>query len=216
MPAFMRVVRRCKAGAIYEGVREVMKAGNLFLIAGLAAAGFFAAPTLEAKAETRYHMWLPGFPPPPPRRHYYYYPQPYEDEDYAYPYDEEEDYDAYYYYGQEDDYYEPAPRQYAPKPRKKSKTVTVAPREETAPAPKIKKKPATTAVAAPVKPKPETKGTSVSCDKARSIITGYGFGNIETKSCTGNVYSFAAVRGGKSFSVKVSALSGELTEVKRQ
>ena len=99
----------------------MMKAGNLFLIAGLAAAGFFAAPALEAKAETRFHMWLPGFPPPPPRRHYYYYPEPYEEEDYAYPYDEDEDYDSYYYYGPEDDYYEPAPRQYAP--RKKSKTV---------------------------------------------------------------------------------------------
>jgi hypothetical protein len=195
-----------------------MKIGNLFLIAGLTAAGFFAAPTLEAKAETRYHMWLPGFPPPPPRRHYYYYPEAYEDEeDYANPY-EEEDYDAYYYYGEEDDYFEPAPRQYAPKPRKKSKTVTVAPQDEPEPAPppKIKKKPAATAAAAAPKPKTETKSASVSCDKARSIITGYGFGNIETKSCTGNVYSFAAVRGGKSFSVKVSALSGELTEVKRQ
>jgi len=93
----------------------------------------------------------------------------------------------------------------------------VAPQEEFAPAPlKIKKKPVSTTSATPVKPKTETKSASVSCDKARSIITGYGFGNIETKSCAGEVYSFAAVRGGKSFSVKVSALSGELTEVKRQ
>jgi hypothetical protein len=195
-----------------------MKAGNLFLIAGLAAAGFFAAPTVEAKAETRFHLFLPGFPPPPPRRHYYYYPEPYDEEYYASPYDdEEEDYDAYYSYGPDDDYYEPAPRQYAPRPHKKSKTVTVAPQEEFAPAPlKIKKKPVSTTSATPVKPKTETKSASVSCDKARSIITGYGFGNIETKSCAGEVYSFAAVRGGKSFSVKVSALSGELTEVKRQ
>jgi hypothetical protein len=193
-----------------------MKASNLVLIAGLAAAGIFFAPTLEAKAETRFHLLLPGFPAAPPPRHYYYYPEPYDEEDYAYPYDEDEDYDGYYSYGPDDDYYEPAPRQYSPKPRKKSKTVTVAPNEEYAPAPKIKKKPATTALAAPVKPNTPTKNASVSCDKARSIITGYGFGNIQTKSCVGDVYSFAAVRGGKSFSVKVSALSGELTEVKRQ
>lgn len=191
-----------------------MKAGNLFLIAGVAVAGFFAAPTIEAKAETRFHLYMPGFPPPPPPRHYYYYPQPYDDdEDYAYPYDEDED--SYSYYGQDDDYYEPAPRQYSPKPRKPKK-VTVAPQEEYAPGPKLKKKPATAALAAPVKPKTETRSASVSCDKARSIITGYGFGNIETKSCAGDVYSFAAIRGGKSFSVKVSAASGELTEVKRQ
>jgi hypothetical protein len=197
-----------------EGVRGVMKTGSLFLIVGLAAAGFFAAPTVEAKAETRFHLLMPGFPPPPPPRHYYYYPQPYDDEDYAYPYDDE---DAYYYYGEDDDYYEPAPRQYSPKPRKKSKTVTVAPKEEYAPAPKVKKKPASTA-ARPATPTPKTeaKNAFVSCDKARSIITGYGFGSIETRSCSGNVYSFAAVRGGKNFSVKVSALNGELTEVKRQ
>lgn len=192
-----------------------MKAGNLFLIAALGAAGLFAMPTVEAKAETRFHLFLPGFPPPPPRRHYYYYPEPYDDEDYASPYDE--DGDAYYYYGEDDDYYEPAPRQYSPKPRKKSKKVTVAPKEEYAPPPKIKKKTASTA-AAPATPKPkvEAKNAFVSCDKARSIITGYGFGSIETRSCSGNVYSFAAVRGGKTFSVKVSALNGELTEVKRQ
>jgi hypothetical protein len=192
-----------------------MKAGNLFLIAALAAGGLFAAPIVEAKAETRFHLFLPGFPPPPPRRHYYYYPEPFDDEDYASPYDEDEE--AYYYYGEDDDYYEPAPRQYSPKPRKKSKKVTAAPKEEYAPPPKIKKKTASTA-AAPATPKPKTeaKNTFVSCDKARSIITGYGFGSIETRSCSGNIYSFAAVRGGKTFAVKVSALNGELTEVKRQ
>jgi hypothetical protein len=203
----------CGAGAILRRSAEVMKAGNLFLIAGLAAAGFFAAPTIEAKAETRFHLF--GFPPPPPPRHYYY-PQPYDEEDYADPYDDDDE-GAYYYYGEDDDYYEPAPRQYSPKPRKKSKAVTVAPKEEYAPAPKVKKKPASTA-AAPATPQPKTdaKNAFVSCDKARSIITGYGFGSIETRSCSGNVYSFAAVRGGKNFSVKVSALNGELTEVKRQ
>src|SRR6476660_7259311 len=133
-----------------------MKAGNLFLILGLAAAGFFAAPTVEAKAENRFHLFLPGFPPPPPRRHYYYYPEPYDEEYYASPYDEEDDYDAYYSYGPDDDYYEPAPRQYAPRPHKKSKTVTVAPQEEPTPAPpKIKKRPVSTTSAAPVKTKTE-------------------------------------------------------------
>jgi hypothetical protein len=203
-----------------------MKLAHLVAAAALAASGFLTAPVPEAKAETRFHLMLPGFPPPP-RRHYYYYPDPYEDE-YGY-YDEEEDddYEGYYYYEPEEEYYPPPPRQYAPNPKKKTKTVTTPPPAKTVTAPPakvepppvpIKRKPqtATAAAATPAKPTAEAKSTGVSCDKAKSIITGYGFGNIETKSCEGDVYSFAAVRGGKTFSVKVSALNGELTEVKRQ
>jgi hypothetical protein len=183
------------------------------LIALVAVASFYALPAGEAKAESRFHLnWmLPGFPPPPPRRHYYYYPDAYEDEFYE---DEEYDEEVYYYpYYEDDD--EAAPRYEAPR-RKKSKAATAyAVPEDVEPAPKAKKKPAAKPTTT-AQPKATSAAASVSCDKARSILAGYGFGDVETKSCSGKVYSFAAKRGGKTFSVRVSALNGELTEVKRQ
>jgi hypothetical protein len=184
------------------------------LIALMAAASFYALPAGEAKAESRFHLnWmLPGFPPPPPRRHYYYYPDAYEDEFYG---DEEYDEEVYYYpyYDEYDE--EPAPRYQAPQ-RKKSKAATAyAAPDEVEPAPKAKKKPSAKPTTT-AKPKATSTAASVSCDKAKSILAGYGFGDVETKSCSGEVYSFAAKRGGKTFSVRVSALNGELTEVKRQ
>jgi hypothetical protein len=53
------------------------------------------------------------------------------------------------------------------------------------------------------------------CEQAREIIGRYAFGNIQAKSCEGKVYSFAAMRSGKQFAVKISALNGELLEVKK-
>ena len=204
-----------------------MKLIQSCLIALLAGVCFYAPPISEAQAETRFHLnWMvPYFPPPPPRRHYrYYYPEPYEDV-YGYEdgYDDEYDEEVYYYPYYEDEDYAP-PRRYEPKPRKRSKpsTARVAPEDSApVPVPKAKKKPAATAAAKPkteesTTAKPAKSADSVSCDKAKSILTGYGFGNVEAKSCNGKVYSFAAMRDGKSFSVKVSALNGELTEVKRQ
>jgi hypothetical protein len=192
-----------------------MKVFQLSLIALLAGASFYALPTVESQAQTRFHLIIPGFPPAPPRRHYHYYPDPDEE---MYGYEDEYDDEVYYYPYDEEDYFEPAPRYQAP-PRKKSKpsTAYAAPDDqEPAPAPKTKKKKPTAKSTTATKPKQTTPAASVSCDKAKSIITGYGFGNIETKSCSGKIYSFAAKRDGKSFSVKVSALNGELTEVKRQ
>ena len=50
---------------------------------------------------------------------------------------------------------------------------------------------------------------------AGAIVAGFGFTDIEAKSCQGKSYNFAARRDGKSFSVKLSSANGELTEVKR-
>lgn len=197
-----------------------MKTLRLALVALLAMIGFFALP--QASAEADHLRWMPQgyFPPPPPRRVYRYYPDIYEDDFYA------DDYDDDVYYS----YEEPEPR-YEPKPRKKKKKSTAsAPskvKPQTAAKPKKPtKKPAQTAsVPKPKKTTASAKTTNsaaatasanVSCDKAKSIVTGYGFSDIQTMSCAGSVYSFAANRGGKSFAVKVSALNGELTEVKRQ
>jgi hypothetical protein len=190
----------------------------LTLVALLAVIGYVALS--QAPAEAEHLRWLsPGyFPPPPSRRVYRYYPEIYEDDFY------DDDYDDEVYYGEEPEpFYEPKPR------KKKKKSTAKAPakvKPQTAEKPKnekAKKKPAQTASA----PKPKktmaakttaktTVSDNVSCDKAKSIVTGYGFSDIQTMSCSGSIYSFAANRGGKSFAVKVSALNGELTEVKRQ
>jgi hypothetical protein len=202
-----------------------MKSIKIGLLALIAAAGFYAVPTEVAQAESRFHLnWLlPGFPPPPRGRHHYY-PEPYEDDFY---WDEEYDEDVYYYPYYEDDYYQPPPRY--KKQRKKSKAASAAVPDDSVSSPPRKKK-AAAKPTAPAKPKAaaapaeaksasapaKPKVTSVSCDKAKSILSGYGFGEVEAKSCNGEVYSFAAKRDGKTFAVKVSALNGELTEVKRQ
>jgi hypothetical protein len=53
------------------------------------------------------------------------------------------------------------------------------------------------------------------CEQARAIIGKYSFGNVQAKSCEGEVYSFTAERLGKPFLVKISALNGELVEVRK-
>ena len=68
--------------------------------------------------------------------------------------------------------------------------------------------------APPPKPKAVAK-PALSCDKAKAIVADYGFTDIEPQTCKGKVYAFGAKRDGKSFSVKLSSASGELTEVKR-
>jgi hypothetical protein len=53
------------------------------------------------------------------------------------------------------------------------------------------------------------------CEQAKVIIGKYAFGNVQAKSCEGEIYSFAAMRSGKPFVVKISALNGELVEVRK-
>ncbi len=55
----------------------------------------------------------------------------------------------------------------------------------------------------------------LSCAKAKSIVSDYGFSGITARTCTGTVYDFTAKRDGKPYSVKVSSLSGELKGVKK-
>ncbi len=82
-------------------------------------------------------------------------------------------------------------------------------------------KPKTVAVAKPAAPAPESTASTtpsssgMSCAKATQIVTGYGFDSVSPQACSGKVYAFNALRGGKSFVVRVDAASGELTEVKK-
>ena len=60
-----------------------------------------------------------------------------------------------------------------------------------------------------------SKSAAVSCDKAASIITGYGFSDVKPADCQGQVYAFNAARDGKAYAIKLNSISGELTEVKK-
>jgi hypothetical protein len=57
--------------------------------------------------------------------------------------------------------------------------------------------------------------SALSCEKATSVVTGYGFSSVTPSSCNGKVYAFNATRDGKSFAIKLDSASGELTEVKK-
>lgn len=134
-----------------------------------------------------------------------------------------EEYDAMY--GQDrfdESYYDPQLDEAVPppKPRKTKKPVTAS----KATAPTTTKKPLTTAsiskpaaagTDAETARKPAASGKSVSCTKAGEIVSGYGFSAVKPADCDGQVYAFNATRDGKSFSIKLNAASGELTEVKK-
>lgn len=55
----------------------------------------------------------------------------------------------------------------------------------------------------------------LSCDKAKTIVSDFGFSDVTPRACTGTIYDFSAKRDGKPYSVKVSALSGELKGVRK-
>lgn len=94
-------------------------------------------------------------------------------------------------------------------------TASVSKPEKTTAVPKAK--PVTTSAATTSKATAtgSTAAGGMSCDKAGSIISGYGFQSVKASSCAGKVYAFNATRDGKSFAIKLDAASGELTEVKK-
>jgi hypothetical protein len=119
-----------------------------------------------------------------------------------------------YNYDPNDPYYTETPQYYepdiAPPPRRLKKKKLAIPTKKT-----IQKDVATQddGEAAPAPAKKKTG--AISCDKAGEIVTGYGFSGVKATSCQGNTYSFAAARDGKPYAIKLSAASGELTEVKK-
>jgi hypothetical protein len=72
----------------------------------------------------------------------------------------------------------------------------------------------TAAVATETTKKPDATA-SVTCEKATSIVSGYGFATVEATKCAAPNYEFKAKRDGKDFLIKVSSANGELTEVKK-
>ena len=78
-------------------------------------------------------------------------------------------------------------------------------------------------VAKPVIPKPAAPKTqlassapaagTIGCSKGAEIVSGYGFTSVKPKSCTGGSYSFDASRGASGYLIKLSAATGEITDV---
>ena len=146
----------------------------------------------------------------------------------------EQEFDEIYGDDQEFDetYYEPQPLKPAkPKPVAKAAKTKPAATLSTASidgaavtTEPVTKKPVAKKPVAASKPSSSVKPTTtagagasagMSCDKASSIISGFGFAAVKPESCKGKVYAFNATRDGRNFAVKVDAASGELTEVKK-
>lgn len=81
-------------------------------------------------------------------------------------------------------------------------------------------KPVVTSTTGPVKTASLSKpapvaGKSIGCTAGAAIITGYGFGQVKPKACTGETYAYDAARDGKGYLIKLSAASGEILDVKK-
>jgi hypothetical protein len=115
-----------------------------------------------------------------------------------------EEFDQAYGDDFDDTYYQPSyvPPPAKPKPLKKKPAVA------TPAARPVAKKTVSEAV------KPKT-APALSCDKATGIVSGYGFSSVKASDCEGQVYAFNAARAGKSYAIKLNAVSGELTEVRK-
>jgi hypothetical protein len=53
------------------------------------------------------------------------------------------------------------------------------------------------------------------CKKAKAIIEGFAFSNVEAKACDGNTYLFSAMRDNSTFSIKISSQTWELIDVSK-
>lgn len=65
-------------------------------------------------------------------------------------------------------------------------------------------------------PDGKVSGAPMSCDKARQIVSGFGFSDIQALTCKGEEYGFTAKRDGDAFDIRLSSLTGKLIRVKRR
>jgi hypothetical protein len=189
------------------GMTETLKRAALGA-ACVMMAGTFAD---DASARTRLNFYYgpyyqPGFayyygepvyvPRVRPYRYYRYYAEP--PVGWAYNGYYEDDDEAYY-----EPQYEPNA---VPQPVAKPKPVAKPAARSATAKPTTVQKPAKKAAAA----KP-----SLSCEKATEVVSGFGFRDIKPVTCKGQTYAFNATRDGKTYSIKLNAANGELTEVKK-
>jgi hypothetical protein len=186
--------------------------GRLFTGLAIVAVAAIAVEATPAYADhERPRFFIPFFAPrqEPPKPRYYYNPAP----GYYYNFEEPDPFREYEF---DEGYYLPE----AIQPRTKVKPQKKKEATATASVPAKEKKPTATASTVPEKAeKPAAssteKGKLISCEKAGTIVSGYGFEAVKPSDCEGQLYEFTATRGGKSYTIKLSSLNGELTEVKK-
>jgi hypothetical protein len=76
-------------------------------------------------------------------------------------------------------------------------------------------KPKSVAKSEPEAVEQKAEGKTIGCTAGAAVIVGYGFGDVKPKACTGNAYAYSATRAGKSYEIKLTAASGEITDVKK-
>ncbi len=76
-------------------------------------------------------------------------------------------------------------------------------------------KPTVVAKPKPVTTKTTTSGKTIGCTAGAAVVTGYGFGEVKPKACTGATYAYTAARSGKTYEIKMTAASGEIIDVKK-
>ncbi len=172
------------------------------IAAGLAIMLIPSDPAAARDKRFRYQPYFGGgfFLAPRYARPRYYY------DDYEPPFRQYEFEQGYY----EPDVYNPPPRKL--KKKKSIKTPVVTAKKNTAVA--AATKPVEPPVAKPVAAA-AASSKLIACDKAQSIVGGYGFEGVKASDCEGQLYAFTGTRGGKPYSIKLSSISGELTEVKK-
>jgi hypothetical protein len=103
-------------------------------------------------------------------------------------------------------YYRPAwrPRYYAPKQKRKAVRSVRATQS--------RRKQQSALLIPRTVPRPDQ---SIGCEKARDILTEYGFKDIKAEVCAGAILGFSASRDGKPFSIRILSANGEFEEVRR-
>lgn len=57
---------------------------------------------------------------------------------------------------------------------------------------------------------------NVSCNQAKAILRGQGFGDVQRLDCTGKYYDFAAAMTGAVYKLRVRHSDGEVTVLERR
>ncbi len=63
--------------------------------------------------------------------------------------------------------------------------------------------------------KPRVVGKTIGCTAGAAVVTGYGFGEVKPRACTGATYAYTASRAGKIYEIQLTAASGEIIDVKK-
>jgi hypothetical protein len=56
----------------------------------------------------------------------------------------------------------------------------------------------------------------VTCEAAARIVADFGFSDIASPECSGDLYRFSAMRDGTAYDIGINAATGEVAEVSRQ